>query len=932
MSVMEQLMEKSRISRRGFLQAAGALSATAALYGCGGGDGGENSKIDNATVIPKDNLVMDKEMKTVMQCHPFNCGSRCTFKFHVKNGRMLKLTSAGDIPRAGSETSDERLDLIQRRACPRGFAQIKRNYQPDRLKYPMKQTKERGDYTGFVRITWEEAFQTIADNYKKTIARKDKLGYIPGSGSFNNPIFQYFGVSLAPQGAPSYENLANAMFGSIGLFAEGNDVPDLLNSKFILNLGVDATVSFSWQPHIFWYLTKAKEKGIPIVTLETNTTDTITALSNGYSQYNLPPFVAVRPMSDSAVLAAMANVIYRNNLHDKSFTKDYCFGFYPGDTATKGGTTYVTPPGMSFIEYLDGLESGKERGVADNPAMVGTKAGYDAVLQWASELSGVAPETIDNLGKAYGSTKPALLLGGFGPARSNNGMHYGMLCVALAAMTGNTQKRGGGLGYAGVSFSRNPFILGATKEPVTNAVPVASAANPFDYKNIGYSINCIGKVIKYGIDNRDPAQLWFDTKYVNGKVDLGQWKAQRDDVNGNDGRLRIEMIAFDGNHVNQRGPINPLLIAIKTRDIVKFTYGMDNFMTPTMAYCDIVLPQTTHLEEDRIETGFGLISASWFMNKVCEPMYECKTTNEINGGILKKLGIDYGPYGPQGSKTQLELLREQWEKVTVNPRYTAIDPSFKLPTFDEFRAQGIIEFPVPPEKALAGSATTAKPGEFATPDTGKINFFSPYYFYKDQPLGDTYKKPDGGYYRTMYPPKAMYAPPIQGYSDVLKGTNIGAKGVPYTLQIKTSHHRRRAHSVYDNVAILRDTFPGELILNTVDAAARGINNGDIVYAYNDWGCVKVQCIVTKRIRQGVVNLSDGEWYRPSPTETYESWIDMNGDGVAEKYVVPVDVGGAPNSLMHFWEMGPKDPVTTNCGDNNWNGHLVEVSKTHPDKK
>ena len=116
MSVMEQLMEKSRISRRGFLQAAGALSATAALYGCGGGDGGENSKIDNATVIPKDNLVMDKEMKTVMQCHPFNCGSRCTFKFHVKNGRMLKLTSAGDIPRAGAETSDERLDLIQRRA------------------------------------------------------------------------------------------------------------------------------------------------------------------------------------------------------------------------------------------------------------------------------------------------------------------------------------------------------------------------------------------------------------------------------------------------------------------------------------------------------------------------------------------------------------------------------------------------------------------------------------------------------------------------------------------------------------------------------------------------------------------------------------------------------------------------------------------------
>jgi anaerobic dimethyl sulfoxide reductase subunit A len=75
MSVMEQLMEKSRISRRGFLQAAGALSATAALYGCGGGDGGEKSKIESV-VVPQDNLVFDKTVKEVMGTQPHNCGGR----------------------------------------------------------------------------------------------------------------------------------------------------------------------------------------------------------------------------------------------------------------------------------------------------------------------------------------------------------------------------------------------------------------------------------------------------------------------------------------------------------------------------------------------------------------------------------------------------------------------------------------------------------------------------------------------------------------------------------------------------------------------------------------------------------------------------------------------------------------------------------------
>ena len=119
-------------------------------------------------------------------------------------------------------------------------------------------------------------------------------------------------------------------------------------------------------------------------------------------------------------------------------------------------------------------------------------------------------------------------------------------------------------------------------------------------------------------------------------------------------------------------------------------------------------------------------------------------------------------------------------------------------------------------------------------------------------------------------------------------------------------------------------------MNTVDASARGINDQDEAYAYNDRGCVKVKVTVSKRVSKGTIHIADGEWYRPSPTEKYDAWLEMNNDGVFARYIVPVDVGGAPNTLMHDRDVGTRDFSCGTAGDNCWNGHFVEVSKTHPD--
>ena len=56
----------------------------------------------------------------------------------------------------------------QIRACLKGRAMRERLYSPDRLKYPMKRVGERGEGK-FERITWEEAYKTVAEKLKYTV-------------------------------------------------------------------------------------------------------------------------------------------------------------------------------------------------------------------------------------------------------------------------------------------------------------------------------------------------------------------------------------------------------------------------------------------------------------------------------------------------------------------------------------------------------------------------------------------------------------------------------------------------------------------------------------------------------------------------------------------------------------------------------------------
>lgn len=820
---------------------------------------------------------IDMRKKIVRTLHPMHCGGGCLLNLHMEDGRVGRITSAGDIPREGCKALDESLGPIQRRACLLGLSEKKRINAPDRLKHPLIQTGERGDLRGFKRVSWDEALDKVAGWYKEAMERERELGYLPiwDEGG----VAKYLRPYLARFGNPSSGNLRAATFAALGDYAtlRGNPVMDIFNSKFILIWGNDTQATV---PYLSFAMIKAKEQGMPITVVDVRSTETVSTFATGKDE--VPPHICIRPGTDGAMLSAMANVIYRKNLHDEEFIKEYCFGFYPEDEVTSRskkmhpvtgepyfGMTFKVPKGQSFVEYLDDLE--EEHG------------GYEGVLKWAAKLTGTDEKTIEDLAVQYAVTKPSFICSRLtGPQRTHNGMYFSWMLIALSAMTGNTIKRGGGFGEIRADDGYSVEM----EEP---------SPDEGIYQPILFSSFKINEFLLTGKDGRSSEQLRDDIKIMNG-IDIGE-----------DGALEVDMYvrgATGGNVFNQYQNINRKKAAW---DRLKYVVSYERFMSTTATWSDVVLPVITDFERNKfIQQTVG---DTYLATGEVEGMYEAMPDEWINVQIAKRLGLDLD------LETQMteDDLKAKWEKAKIPDEYKKIDPEITLPSFEEVKEMGNFQLPVPKEETYIQLANIA-PGEFDT-DTGRINFFSPYYYERGRAV--------------LKACRAQYVRPEEGYEDVLEnGGKDGLKGIKYPIQFITPHVSHRALSSYGNSALISEQRPHVVEIHPSDAGVRGIENGDLVYVFNDAGCIKIRAKVTNRILPGVVSIGQGMTYRPSQKEFFEAWFDSDGDGVSEKHLVPVDVGGCTNTITAERNSGVLDPFLCGLGLNA-GGALCEVSKNKP---
>lgn len=217
--MLKGLLEDKSVSRRSFLKGTAALGAMATLYGCAQ----EEEPLYNTDYLDHK---IDDEFFTNTPVYRYgtsthNCGGRCIIRAQVfedkatgKHRIVRFLTDETTTAYDGTPITSDNVDEIsanttQSRACSRCRAYKTRLYHPGRLKYALKQTKERGDITGFQRIPWNQAIKEIAERLKAVQGKY-------GAEAFHS-IYACGNIASQFQGG-SYT----------GLFASANDISPAL--------------------------------------------------------------------------------------------------------------------------------------------------------------------------------------------------------------------------------------------------------------------------------------------------------------------------------------------------------------------------------------------------------------------------------------------------------------------------------------------------------------------------------------------------------------------------------------------------------------------------------------------------------------------------------------------------------------------------------
>ena len=304
------------------------------------------------------------------------------------------------------------------------------------------------------------------------------------------------------------------------------------------------------------------------------------------------------------------------------------------------------------------------------------------------------------------------------------------------------------------------------------------------------------------------------------------------------------------NILNQNGDIGKGIQALRK---LEFVVVHEQFMTPTAKFADILLPVTTHFEREDIQIPHDCGYYFIYAPKIIEPMYECRSDLEIFTELARHLGIE-----GYNDKRDEEWIRE----------FVAASP---IPDAEAFKGKGVYKFShAQPQVALSDQINEPEKNPFPTP-SGKIEIYSQDLAQRGNP---------------------ELLPAIPKYIEAWEGPHhpLGEK---YPLLMVTTHSRIRVNSTLDNIPWLRELERQAVWINTEDAAARGIAEGDEARVFNDIGALRIPAKVTERIMPGVVRIDEGAWYDPD-----EQGIDRAGSvNVLCKDTLSPGAAAATNAVL-----------------------------------
>ena len=333
-------------------------------------------------------------MKRVVKCAcPLDCFDVCGLLAEVENGRVVGLKGDPAHP------------LTRGRICVKGKKLLERLYHPQRLRQP--RLKENGRWKS---LSWEAAIDLLAQRFSHAIRSHglQSILYYADSGygglikSVDRLFFDHLGGVSVPRGSLCWSAGIAAQrydFGDV----RGHAFQDLANTGCILIWGRNPVAT---NPHCVPFLQQARQQGAYLAVI-----DPLKTLSAAQADLHLQP----RPGTDGALALGMAHHLLATDRIDRQFIAEHTLGF------------------ERFRESL------RDFSPAD-----------------AAAITGLPQDVICRLAERYAERSPATIIIGMGLQRYANGGNTVRGIDALAALTGNIGRPGGGVNFANRSIA--PWI------------------------------------------------------------------------------------------------------------------------------------------------------------------------------------------------------------------------------------------------------------------------------------------------------------------------------------------------------------------------------------------------------------------------------------------------------------------------------------------
>ncbi len=321
-------------------------------------------------------------------------------KLHVKGGKLVKVEGDADHP------------ITQGRLCIRCLTLPEYVHHPQRITTPMKRAPENRGKDIWQKISWEEAWDIIVPKIKEYKAKYGAESIVVFGGTGRQACLYYYPLGFASIGTPNVcypwsgwscygprcsitDYILGAGYPEIdfaGTYPDRYDNPNYVVPKWIMQWGKNPLMS---NPDGFFghSLIDLLKRGTELIQIDPRMTWLGTR-----SKY----VCQLRPGTDTALALAFINVIINEELYDKNFVENWCYGF-------------------------DEL---KERVQEYSPEKV-------------ADITWVPAQKIREVARFMATEKPGAIQWGLAVDENPNGVQLGHAILSLCAITGNLDVPGG---------------------------------------------------------------------------------------------------------------------------------------------------------------------------------------------------------------------------------------------------------------------------------------------------------------------------------------------------------------------------------------------------------------------------------------------------------------------------------------------------------